>query len=100
MEILPNFLFEKLSQTLKKPFDMCVSNVPGSKFPLIYSGSQVYDIISLVNTGLVNSFDIISTYNNHLRFQVAIDKIVNINPDEIVSCIEESLEKVINEFKL
>jgi len=96
LQILPKFVYEYLKEIFISHLDMCISNVPGSKRTLLYSGSEVYDIIPIVNSGITFCFVLMSTYNNNLRFQIAVDKVLGINPKDIIDSLETTLDKAIN----
>jgi hypothetical protein len=96
LQILPKFLYEHLKEIFISNLDMCISNVPGSKRTLLYSGSEVYDIIPVVNSGITFIFVLMLTYNNNFRFHIAVDRALGINPQDIIDSLEITLEKAID----
>ena len=99
-EFLPNYIFDYLSHLMIRKVDLCISNVPGSKIPLIYCGSEVYDILSVINTGMIFSFSLVLSYNNKLRLLISLDKILGIDPQSLLKHIQKSIDLSISKLKI
>ncbi len=94
LDLIPNVIFDYMTEKVVSNVDMCISNVPGSKCPLFYAGCEIDDIFSIVNPGLIFSFSLIQTFNNKLRVALSMDKLLGICPDKISEAIEKTLENI------
>lgn len=95
-EIFPMFILNKISKLLSSRVDICISNVPGSKIPLFYSGSEIHDILSVINSGKVFAFSLVLTYNNKLRILFSLDKLLGMKPEDVIEHIESTFDKSID----
>jgi hypothetical protein len=95
-QFLPNYLFDLSVDAVAKNLDVCISNVPGSKFPLFYAGCEIHDIVSTVKAGGIFMFFLVLSYNNKLRVQITCDKLLGMRPEEMIECIEGAIAESVD----
>lgn len=94
-EFMPYELAKKLFDNLSQNVDLTISNLPGPTKAIYFSGYEVKDIFPLMSVGTNKCFIIIGTYNDRLRITVSVDRMLGINTEELINCINNEFDTII-----
>jgi hypothetical protein len=82
-----NILLEKY-----KMFDITLSNVPGPRTQLKYSGCNVLDVIPLFTPGFTHAFLGVISYGGEFKFTLTFDKSLDKDPNILINYMIEELK--------
>jgi len=90
--LIPDSYTNAANMNYAKPIDLIVSNVPGPKSQLIYSGTKVTSLMPTPNQLFFNNFLAIITYNDEFCFTFSTDSNKNVNANDFVELLEKELD--------
>jgi hypothetical protein len=96
---LPFYLSKYLVKDTGKNFDFTISNVPGPRNNLYYSGCKIIDMIPFITPGVTSSFIGIITYSGKFRFSICFDSVLGTDPELVLKYVAEEFLLLKNSFK-
>ena len=96
--ILPMFMRTKIFREKSKEFEILFSNVAGPRETLAYSGCKILEMLPFTTCGLSPLFIPLVSYDGKIRFSVAIDKNLNLDPAVINKYLDIECDQVLQEF--
>jgi len=93
--LVPEAYLKNAAEEYGRPIDMVISNVPGPRSLLLYSGAKVLSIMPTPNTGFFNTFLATITYNGEFCFSLGSDSNVKLNVDEYMQMLEHEVDNLL-----
>ena len=93
--LFPRSFSKEISKIGCHTVDFILSNVPGPKESIYFDGCKVTSCESFPPLGYNKAFCTLFTYNGKLYLQMTFDKTLNIDEEELISCIEKEINDLI-----
>ena len=93
-KFLPSYIMKEIILQNSKGIDFTISNVPGPKSALYYSGSKVTELICYTSTGFLNSFLAVFSYNGTFRFVICFDEALGLDVDKYTNILVNEINYV------
>lgn len=91
-KFLPCYVMKEIILANSRGIDFTISNVPGPKSALYYSGCKVRELICFTSTGFLSSFLAVFSYNGTYRFVICFDEALDLDIEEYKRIILKEVE--------
>jgi NRPS condensation-like uncharacterized protein len=93
-KFFPSYLMRYIIHSTSEGIDFTISNVPGPKSNLIYSGYKVTELIGYTSTGFLSSFLFVFSYNGSFRFVCCFDEALGLDADKYIKALTREVNFV------
>jgi len=96
--LTPTFLLTDFMLKNMDNFDLMISNVPGPKKELYFSGIKATELVIIPTANTVNFMIAVYSYNGKIQFTAITDTATQINPKAFVNLMENEIEDILSNY--
>jgi NRPS condensation-like uncharacterized protein len=96
---LPYHLTKLIVSTAMNNIDITISNVPGPRETLYYSGYKCHEMIPLFTPGIGPAFIAIYSMAGSFRITIVYDKVLGINPNDLLELFIKEIDYLKEQYE-